>query len=195
MQRWIIPASVAAILISLAALAILLAAGSTAPEAVEAPQQDDAQVEAPDTSNQPTPEQETQRGGATQEGGLVQPEEQPEEGTTAEDEQPLGGGQAEQAPPQPGPSTATVRILGNSAYYCSLGVIGEPETVQGRENASYEVEIETGGTGLDTVMAACQKISPGSLSVRINYDGEVVAQDETDARLGTVSVAWNPLEE
>jgi hypothetical protein len=44
-------------------------------------------------------------------------------------------------------------------------------------------------------MAACQKISPGTLGVLIRYDDEVVVREETDARLGTVSVSWNPLEE
>ena len=208
MQRWIIPASVVAILLSLAALVILLAASSSQPDVVqqeEQIEQGDGQAEAPEPSPQPTPEQETDPG------GLTQPEEDP----AAEDEQPLGGGQTEQeeqqplgegpnsqgeqttqqAPATPGPSTATIRITGDSAYNCSLGVIGETETVQGQSPASYEVEVETGGTALDTVMAACQKISPGTLGVRILYDDEIVARDETDARLGTVSVSWNPLEE
>ena len=215
MQRWIIPASVVAILISLAALVILLAASAGSQSNIAEPQ-DDAQIEESETPPQTTPEQETTPGGLTQPeedpaaedeqplgGGQTTQEEQPlGGGQTTQEEQPLGGGQteqedqtAQQAPPQPGPSTATIRVTGDSAYYCSLGVIGEPETVQGRNPESYEVEVETGGTALDTVMAACQKISPGTLGVRILYDGEVVARDETDARLGTVSVSWNPLAE
>ena len=204
MQRWIIPASVFAILISLAALVILLAASAGSQSNIAEPQ-DDAQIEESETSPQTTPEQETTPG------GLTQPEEDPAAedeqplgggGQTTQEEQPLGGGQTtqeeqtpSQAPVAPGPSTATIRVTGDSAYYCSLGVIGEPETVQGRNPESYEVDVETGGTALDTVMAACQKISPGTLGVRIIYDGEVVARDQTDARLGTVSVSWNPLAE
>ena len=240
MQRWIIPASVVAILVSLAALVILLAASSSQPDVAvqqeEQIEQDNGQAGVPETSPQPTPEEETEQ--APDPGGLTQPEEDPaaqEEqplggGQTTQEDQPLGGGQTtqedqtpgedqplgggqntqedqqpggatqedqttQQTPAAPGPSTATVRVTGDSAYYCSLGVIGEPETVQGQSPASYEVGVETGGTALDTVIAACQKISPGTLGVRILYDGEIVARDETDARLGTVSVSWNPLAE
>ncbi|MGB3632782.1 MAG: hypothetical protein WA982_01950 [Rubrobacteraceae bacterium] len=57
------------------------------------------------------------------------------------------------------------------------------------------MEVATGGTSLETVMATCQKISPGTLGVQIRYDDEVVARDGTDTQLGTVSVSWNPLEE
>ena len=192
-------------MISLAALGILLATNAAAPEDV-ADTQNDAQVGEPETSPQPMPEQEQE----TEEGDLAEPEEQPtqeeeqgeettQEGQSAGRGGAIQGGQTTQqdtpAPGLPGPSTATVEVTGNSAYYCSLGVIGEPETVQGRRPTSYEVEVETGGTSLDTVMAACQKISPGTLAVLIRYDDEVVAQDETDARLGTVSLSWNPLEE
>ena len=241
MQRWIIPASVVAILVSLAALVILLAASSSQPDVAV---QQEEQIEqdrwtgwsarnlAPTDAGPGETEQ------APDPGGLTQPEEDPaaqEEqplggGQTTQEDQPLGGGQTtqedqtpgedqplgggqntqedqqpggatqedqttQQTPAAPGPSTATVRVTGDSAYYCSLGVIGEPETVQGQSPASYEVGVETGGTALDTVIAACQKISPGTLGVRILYDGEIVARDETDARLGTVSVSWNPLAE
>ena len=189
MSRWIIPASAVAILVSLAVLVGLLAAGATAPEDVAAP----PEVEEPEASPQPTPQQE-----ATTPGGLTQPEEE----QAAGDEQPTGEEQTvqeepttQQAPTAPGPSAATIRITGDAAYYCSAGVVGEPDTVQGQSPATYEVEVETGGTALETVMAACQKISPGTLGVRILYDGEVVARDETAARLGTISVSWNPLEE
>ncbi len=195
MPRWIIPVSVVAILISLVTLGLLGAAGRSAPEDTVAPEQ----VEEPDTSSQPTPEQETPPGGPTQ-----PEEEQATQGEqTVEEEQAAPEDPAAQeesttaqpGTPLPGPRTATIRITGDSSYYCSLGVIGEPETIQGRRPASYEVEVATGGTSLDTVMAACQKISPGTLGVQIRYDGEVVARDETDTRLGTVSVSWNPLAE
>ncbi|CAN5625329.1 hypothetical protein BH24ACT21_BH24ACT21_18750 [soil metagenome] len=131
---------------------------------------------------------------------MTGPVEQPtQEDQTAQGDGAAQGGQTTQGPPAPpglpGPGTATVEITGDSAYYCSLGVIGEPETIQGRRPTSYEIEVETGGTSLDTVMAACQKISPGTLGVLIRYDDEVVVREETDARLGTVSVSWNPLEE
>lgn len=199
MSRWIIPAGAVAILISLAALGILLAANSSAPpEDVSEVQQ----TEEPEIPPQTTPDQEQDLEG----GGLTTPEEQPpageettQEGQSAQGDQATQGGQTTQqgapAPVPPGPSTATIEVRGDSAYYCSLGAIGEPETIQGRVPRSYEVQVETGGTALDTVMAACQKISPGTLGVLIRYDGEVVARDETDARLGTVSVSWNPLEE
>lgn len=192
MPRWIIPASVLVILISLAALGILLVTNSAAPEDAVAPER----VEEPETSPQPTPEQEQEPAG----GGLTGPVEQPtQEDQTAQGDGAAQGGQTTQGPPAPpglpGPGTATVEITGDSAYYCSLGVIGEPQTIQGRRPASYEIEVETGGTSLDTVMAACQKISPGTLGVLIRYDDEVVVREETDARLGTVSVSWNPLEE
>lgn len=190
MPRWIIPAGVVAILVSLAALGILLATNASGPSSSDL--QDDAQVE-PEIPPQPTPEPET-------------PEEEltvPEDPAGAEEEeQPLQREQttgdepdAQQSPLAPGPRSAVVRITGGAAYYCSVGVIGEPETIQGRRPASYEVGVSTGGTSLETVMAACQKISPGTLGVRIIYDGEVVAREETDVRLGTVSVSWNPLEE
>ena len=116
--------------------------------------------------------------------------------------QPVPGGQGDQGGEtpqpaiQPGPSTATIEITGDSAYYCSAGVIGDPRTVEGRRPTNYEVDIETGGTALETVMAACQKISPGgTLGVNILYDGEIVAEDETSNRLGTINVSWSPLEE
>ncbi|CAN5625270.1 hypothetical protein BH24ACT21_BH24ACT21_18740 [soil metagenome] len=54
MPRWIIPASVLVILVSLAALGILLVTNSTAPEDAVSPEQ----VEEPETSPQPTPEHE-----------------------------------------------------------------------------------------------------------------------------------------
>lgn len=192
MPRWIIPASVVAILVSLAAIVILMVAstgGTTSANVEQDVEQDLGQVEEPEVAPEP------EDPGA--QGGLTAPEEEP----TGQPEQPLEEDQtADQQPTQqeplaPGPSTATIRITGDSSYYCSLGVIGETETVQGRRPASYEVEVATGGTALDTVMAACQKISPGSLGLRVLYDDEVVAQDETNARLGTVSVAWNPLAE
>lgn len=197
MPRWIIPASAIAILISLAALGILLAANSSAPpEDVSEVQQ----TEEPEASRQPTPEQELEGGASTV------PEEHPpiDEGPTQEGQSAQEGldtqgerttQQGTPGPVPPGPSSATVEITGDSAYYCSLGVIGEPETIQGRVPRSYEVEVEAGGTALDTVMAACQKISPGTLGLLIRYDDEVVAREETDARLGTISVSWNPLEE
>ncbi len=208
MQRWIVPASVVAILISLAALLILLAAGTgtqedvAAPEAAEEPATapEDAPADVPQTIPEEEPDPEP--GTEVEPGGVTQPEDDP----AVQEEQPPAGGQTTpgdpteedptaQASPLPGPETATIRITGDSAYYCTLGVIGETQTVQGRQPASYEVEVSTGGTSLDTVMAACQKISPGTLGIQIRYAGEVLARDETEARLGTVSVSWNPLEE
>lgn len=119
----------------------------------------------------------------------------------AQEDQPAPGEQApeEEDTPQPaiqpGPRTATIEIIGDSAYYCSAGVIGDPRTVEGRRPTTYEVDVATGGTALETVMAACQKISPGgTLGVNILYDDEVVAQGETENRLGTVAVSWSPLE-
>ncbi|CAN5667496.1 hypothetical protein BH24ACT22_BH24ACT22_18960 [soil metagenome] len=193
MPRWIIPASVFTILISLAALGILLATNSAAPPEDVA---DTPQVEEPETSPQPTPEQETER--EVDPENAPQPEEEeilPEEQTTQEDPTSQGEQTTQQTPTLPGPRTAVVRITGGAAYYCNLGVIGESETIQGRQPASYEVEVATGGTALETVTASCQKISPGTLEVQIRYDGEVVVRDQTDARLGTVTVAWNPLQE
>ncbi len=50
-------------------------------------------------------------------------------------------------------------------------------------------------TSLDTVMAVCQKTSAGELlGVRLLYDGEVKAQKQTTAQLGTVAVSWSPVE-
>lgn len=185
MPRWIIPSGVVAILISLAALGILLAANANRPDS-GAPRQNDARVEQPENSSQPAP-----------------PRESSEDGRANQDEQPLQGGPASQgertterdSPVPPGPRNAVVRIGGGAAYHCSVGVIGEPETIEGRRPTSYEVEVTTGGTSLETVMAVCQKISSGTLEVSILYDDEVVAEDETDSRLGTVSVSWSPLEE
>lgn len=188
MSRWIIPASLVAILISLTALGILLATSSTSPpEDVAAPEQ----VEEPDTSSQPTPEQEAE----PEPGSEVDPGDTGDAPQQEEESADRGEQTTQQAPTQPGPRTAVVRITGDASYYCSLGVIGESETLQGRQPASYEVEVSTGGTSLETVMATCQKISPGALGVQIRYDDEVVDRDETETRLGTVSVSWNPLEQ
>lgn len=205
MLRWIIPSSVVAILIALAALGILLAANTGGTASLDA-EQEMGQVGEQETSPQPAPDPEQQDLQEDPGEGSLEGEQSEQQDPSQQDDP---GDQTEQNPPgeqvnpveapeglqMPGPQTAEVRISGNASYYCTLGALGEPETVQGRRPVSYEVSVATGGTSLDTVMAACQKISPGSLSVRINYDGEVVAQDETDARLGTVSVAWNPLEE
>lgn len=179
MPRWIIPSSIVVILVSLAALGILLASnsGRTASDGLE---EEAGQVEEPETSPQPAPQQETA---------------QEEESTIPEEQSAQGEQTTPQGPQAPGPRFAVIQITGDSAYYCSAGVIGEPETIEGRRPDTFRVEVATGGTALDTVMAACQKISPGTLGVQILYDEVVVARDETTARLGTVSVSWNPLEE
>ena len=202
MQRWIIPASVAAIVISLAALAILGASSPTAPE--DAAQQDPGQIEEPEARE---PEPAPQPDESPDQQSEADPESPAPGGETSEDsedpvDQPVAGEQTtqeEETPQsaiQPGPRTATIEITGDSAYYCSVGVIGDPRTVEGRRPTTYEVEVATGGTALETVMAACQKISPGgTMGVNILYDDEVVAQDETSDRLGTVSLSWSPLEE
>ena len=207
MQRWIIPASVAAIVISLAALAILGASGPTAPE--DAAQQDPGQIEEPEARE---PEPAPQPDESPDQQSEADPESPAPGGETSEDpedpvdedpvDQPVAGEQTtqeEETPQsaiQPGPRTATIEITGDSAYYCSVGVIGDPRTVEGRRPTTYEVEVATGGTALETVMAACQKISPGgTMGVNILYDDEVVAQEETSDRLGTVSLSWSPLEE
>ncbi|MGB3632783.1 MAG: hypothetical protein WA982_01955 [Rubrobacteraceae bacterium] len=110
MSRWIIPASLVAILISLAALGILLATNSAAPpvDVAETPQASE-----PETSPQPTPEQEMTPGGSTE-----PEEEQAAQGgqTTQEDQVSQGGPSTQQSPTQPGPRTAVVRITGDAAY-------------------------------------------------------------------------------
>ena len=179
MPRWIIPSSIVVILVSLAALGILLASNSGR-MASDGLGGEAGQVKEPETSPQPAPQQETAG---------------EEESTTPEDQPALGEQTTPQGPRAPGPRFAVIQITGDSAYYCSAGVIGEPKTIEGRRPNTFRVEVVTGGTALDTVMAVCQKISPGTLGVQILYDDQVVARDETTTRLGTVSVSWNPLEE
>ncbi|MGF1470511.1 MAG: hypothetical protein ACFB50_02065 [Rubrobacteraceae bacterium] len=186
MPRWIIPAGVVGILVSLAALGLLLAANSGGAPSNEL-EQGAGQVEETPEDPQSTEEQGAAREEPEQEATVPEGEL-----TTPEDQEAQDG----QATPQaPGPREASIQITGNAAYYCSAGVIGEAQTIEGRTPNTYRVDVSTGGTSLDTVMAACQKISPGTLGVRILYDGEVVARDETTARLGTISVVWNPLEQ
>lgn len=92
--------------------------------------------------------------------------------------------------------TAIIEITGNTAYYCTVGRIDSSRTVEGRAPTNYKVKVVPGGTSLDTVMAVCQKTATGgTLSVRILYDGEAKAQEQTAARLGTVAVSWSPVEE
>lgn len=192
MQRWIIPASVVGIVIAIAALTILVATNSI--NTGQDTQQGTGQVEEPEPVQDPTPQPDDSEspapgtpGGETS--GALNEEDAAAGGQTTREEAP-------EPAIQPGPRTATIEITGDTAYYCSIGVIGDPRTVEGRQPTVYEVQVSTGGTALETVMAACQKISPGgTLGVNIVYDDEVVAQDETSGRLGTVSVSWSPLEE
>lgn len=190
MLRWVVPVGAAAILIALAALVIILVTNSGGGAGIEA-----GQVEEPEVSPQPT-QPEPGEGGLDG-GGLTVQEGQDDQEDPVAQEEPTVEEPTEETGPIPTldrPSIAVIEFTGNSSYYCSAGAIGEPETIQGQGPATYEVVVATGGTSLDTVMASCQKISPGTLGVSILYEDEVVAQEETDVRLGTVSVAWNPLQ-
>ncbi len=186
MSRWVIIAGLATILISLVALAVLSGNSSqpspgqalqepTTPEAPDSPAPSTTPTTTPAT---PATTEQTTGPGRTTQG------EQPVQGIRPGGRQALGAG----------PRVVTIEVTGDARYSCSLGRLDSPRTVRGRNPATYQVRVTPGGTSLDTLAAVCQKISGESLGVRIVYDGEVKAQDDTTERFGSVSVSWSPVQ-
>lgn len=188
MSRWIIIAGLATVLISLVALASL-AGSSNAPEDIAAPESSEtSEPEPSNPSTNPTTTPETTTPSTT--------EQEADSGQTTQDEEPLQSIRpSDREATRNGPRVATVEISGNSSYACSIGRIDSPRTIRGTSPAPFQVRVTPGGSSLDTVMAVCQKIRGENLSVRIVYDGELKAQDETSDRFGTVSASWSPVQE
>ncbi len=135
-------------------------------------------------------------------GTQTQQEEKEEEAATTESAKGQEDPTQEEQPTQqdtqvePAQETATVEITGNVAYHCTVGLIDSSRIVEGRAPAIYKIKLVPAGTSLDAVMAVCQKTAAGGpLGVRILYDGEVKAHQQTTGRLGTVAVSWSPVEE
>ena len=188
MSRWIIIVGLATVVISLVGLATL-AGSSNSPEGIAAPESTDApDLEPSNPSTNPTTTPDTVTPATT--------EQEAEPGQTAQDDEQIQGIRpSDRGATRTGPRVATVEISGNSSYACSIGRIDSPRTIRGTSPAPFQVRVTPGGSSLDTVMAVCQKIRGENLAVRIVYDGELKAQDETTDRFGTVSVSWSPVQE
>ncbi len=149
------------------------------------PQQEPAEQR--ERNPQPQQEQEQKAEATKRQGEGPTQKEQPSQGEQPRQQDAL------ERPAQK--KTAIIEITGNAPYLCTVGLIDSSRTVEGRAPATYKLKVVPGGTSLDTVMAVCQQTGAGGpLGVRILYDGELKAQEQTNARLGTVAVSWSPVE-
>lgn len=193
MSRWIIVAGLATVLVSLVGLAVL-AGSSNAPQDVAAPESSEASDPEPSNpSTSPSTPTTTPSAPAPE---TTPTEQESDSGQTTQDEEQVQNIRpGDSNAPRTGPRVATIEISGNSTYACSIGRIDSPRTIRGTSPAPFQVRVTPGGSSLDTVMAVCQKISGETLGVRVVYDGELKAQDETSERFGTVSASWSPVQE
>ena len=197
MSRWIMMAGLAAILISLVALAVL-SAGSGPPATGGASQGANA-PQAPGQSTGPTETPATTPAPATTPGTTAPEATVPEQAGQSGRSQGGGGNvqrirPGDQGAAGTGPRVATIEVSGDARYSCSIGLIDSPRTVRGTGPDAYQVRVAPGGSSLDAVMASCQKISGEELGVGIIYNSEVRAQDDTTEQFGTVSVTWSPIQ-